>query len=139
MKRNVFRVDWLIPVLGIVLVLGGYSLTKSYHGALEDIRLGQQFNAIIDRLTGDCRLSRVLSEAQAAGCAVTAQSLDELLATDMATLNAELQSAEPQARALAEACFEYIARRRHQNAPLASQLATPRLGERTLASAAPGN
>jgi hypothetical protein len=143
MKTNVFRADWLIPVLGIVLLVGGYSVTKSYYGTLEDIHLGEQFNATIDRLRGDCRLSRVLSEAQDTGCTVTAQSLDELLVTDMAALNAELQSAQPQARALAEVCFEYIARRRAQNPPLAShlpagrevlQLAGPRLAEQTLGS-----
>ena len=70
----------VFAVLGIVLLVGGYSLTKSYYGALEEIRLGEQFHATIDRLSGGCRLSRVLSEAQDVGCTVTAQSLGELLA-----------------------------------------------------------
>ena len=148
MKPNVFRADWLVAVLGIVLLVGGYSLTKSYYGALEEIRLGEQFHATIDRLSGGCRLSRVLSEAQDVGCTVTAQSLGELLAADMAALNVELQSAQPEGRALAASCFEYIVRRRAQNTLLTGQLpadrqpvppSAPWLAEWTLASAAPGN
>ena len=148
MKTNVFKVDWLIPVLGLALVGGGYALTKSYLGVQAEIRAEEQLMATIDRLAEDCRLTQVLLDAQDTGCTVTARSLDELLSANLAAVNADLASAEPQAQAMAEACFKHIARRRSQNSPTAANLpagrndlplAAPVVAGHTLASAAPGN
>jgi hypothetical protein len=148
MKTNVFKVDWLIPVLGLALVGGGYALTKSYLGLQAEIRAEEQLMVTINRLAEDCRLTQVLLEAQDTGCTVTARSLDELLSANIAAVSSELTSADPQAQAIAEACFKHIARRRSQNSPMAANLpagrgdlplAAPRVPEQTLASASPGN
>ncbi len=152
MKTNVFKVDWLIPVLGLALVGGGYALTKSYLGLQAEIRAEEQLMATIDRLAEDCRLTQVLLQAQDTGCAVAAQSLDELLSANIAAVSSDLASAEPQAQAqaqaMAEACFKHIARRRSQNSPMAANLpagrgdlplAAPSVPGQTLASASPGN
>jgi hypothetical protein len=148
MKANVFRVDWLIPVLGLALVGGGYALTKSYLGFKEEIRSEEQLVVIADHLLEDCRLSRILMQAQDSGCAATARSLDELLAANIVAVNSELTSAGTRGRALAEACFQHIARQRSQNSPAAAdwpagrsdrQLVAPVVFGQELASAYPGN
>ena len=54
MKTRTFKIDWLIPVLGIALVGGGYFTVKSYLGLQEQIRSGEQFAATVDRLWEDC-------------------------------------------------------------------------------------
>jgi hypothetical protein len=127
---------------------GGYALTKRYLGLNEDIRAGEQMLAITDRLAGGCQLTRALLEAQDSGCVVTARRLDDLLTANLEAVSAGLASAGPQARAIAEACFDHIARQRLQRAPAAAHLpagqgdlppGAPGVRRPTLASASPGN
>jgi hypothetical protein len=119
MKTRVFRIDWLIPVLGIALVGGGYFPMKSYLGLQEQIRSWEQLEATMDRLLECCDLSRVMVQAQSGGCASTARSLYELVAANLATESAGLASADPDARAVVERVAEYIDRRRSESPPMA--------------------
>jgi hypothetical protein len=146
MKTNIYRIDWLIPVLGIALVGGAYCLTKSYLGLQEGIRSGQQYSATVDRLIEDCHLNRIVMQADDSGCAVTARSLDELLSANIATDNSQLASADTDTRAIVEVCFKYIARQRSQNSPVGADLpagrsdreaAVQQILTQTLASARP--
>jgi hypothetical protein len=146
MKTNIYRIDWLIPVLGIALVGGGYFLTKSYLGLKEGMRSGEQCSATVDRLVEDLRLNQILMQAENGGCAETARSLDELLSANIADENSQLASADSDTRAMVAFCFKHIARQRSQNSPVGADLpagrsdreaAAPKILTQTLASASP--
>jgi hypothetical protein len=122
MKANLLRTNWLIPVLGIALVGGGYPLAKSYLRFSEEIRAESQSGAIVDCLLEDYNLSRVLMQLQSGDCAAPARSLDELLSANIMTINSQLASVDPQTRAVAEACFDHMGRQRAQSLPLAAGL-----------------
>ena len=147
MKARTFGTDWLIPVLGIALVGGGYFPMKSYLGLQELILSAEQYSATVDRFREDCDLSQVLKQAHASGCATTARRLDELLSANLATYGARLASADPNTQGLAEAVTRYIDRRRSESNPTAGDIPAGRSeGEvagqstlmPTLASASPG-
>ena len=119
MKTGTFRIDWLIPVLGIALVGGGYFPVKSYLGLQEQIRSCERFEATTDRLWEYCDLGRVMVQAQSGGCASTARSLYELVAANLATESAGLAPADSDTRVLVERVAEYIDRRRPESPPMA--------------------
>jgi hypothetical protein len=148
MKTRTFGADWLIPLLGIVLVGGSYFSVKSYLGFAEQLDFEERFEATMDRLWEDCDLSRILVQAQASGCATTARSLDELLSANVATHSARLTSADPDTRGLVEAYTGFIDRRRSESTPMAGDaragrsdrgVAGRRLLAQTLANASPGD
>ncbi len=120
MKTDMFKADWLALVAGIALAGGGFALTKSYLGYREEVRSEAQFVGIVDQLLEECRLNRILTQAQDSGCTATAQSLDELLTANIVAVNSELALADTRTRVLAEACFQHIAHRRAQHSPTAA-------------------
>lgn len=147
MKARTFGADWLIPVLGIALVGGGYFPVKSYLGFQEQIRSGEQYSVTMDRFWEDCDLCQVLKQAHGSGCAATARRLDELLSANLATYSARLASANPNTHGLVEAVTRFIDRRRSESNPTAGAMPAGRSeGEvagqntsmSTLASASPG-
>ena len=147
MKTRTLRIDWLIPVLGIALVGGGYLPMKSYLGFKEQIGSEEQFSATMDCLWEDCDLSQMLIQAQASGCATTARSLDELLSAKVATDSARLASADRDTRGLVEDFPRFIDRRRSESTRMAGdvpagrserEIAGQRVLTQTLASASPG-
>jgi hypothetical protein len=147
MKTRTFSKDWLIPVVGIVLVGGGYFPMKSYLGFQEQIRSGEQFAATVDRLWEDCDLTRLLMQAQESGCATTARSVDELLSAHLATDSPRVASDHPGIRALVEVFTTFIDRRRSASTPMAGavpagrsdrEVAGQRILTQTLASTSPG-
>ncbi len=147
MKTRTFRIDWLIPVLGIALVGGGYFPMKSYLGLQEQTRSAEQFKATVDLLWEDVDLSRLLMQAQGSGCATTARSLDELLSAHLATDSPRLASAAPETRALVQVVARFVDRRRSESTPMAGdvpaggsdrEVAGQRILTQTLASAFPG-
>jgi hypothetical protein len=119
MKTRTFRVDWLIPVLGIALVGGGYFPMKSYLGLQKQIRSGEEFMATVDRLWEDCDLSLIMAQAQYSGCAVAGRSMDELLRAHFAGDRLRFASADPHARAVVQIVSEFIDRRRSESPPMA--------------------
>ena len=147
MKTRTFRADWLIPVLGIALVGGGYFPMRSYLGLQEQIRAGEQYSVTVDRFREDCDLSQILMQAHVSGCAMTARNLDELLSANVATYSARLASANPNTQGLVEAVTRFIDRRRSESNRMAgdipagrseSEVAGQRILMPTLASASPG-
>jgi hypothetical protein len=128
MKTRTFKIDWLIPVLGIVLAGGGYFTVNAYRGFQEQIRSGEQFAATVDRLWEDVDLGRLLMQAQGSGCATTARSVDELLSARLATDSPRLASADSEARAMAERVGEVISRWRSNSLPMAGDLPGGRSG-----------
>jgi hypothetical protein len=135
MKTNAFRVNWLIPLLGIALFGVGYPLSKSYLSYQEQIRSGEQMYATVGRLIEDCNLSQVLIQAQNGGCEMTARRLDELLAANIMTEGAQLASADAQTRALADFIFDRVARLSPLGSSMPSGMSQ---GRSDLQSAAPG-
>lgn len=136
MKTRTFRADWLIPVLGIALVGGGYFAMRSYLGLQEQIRAGEQYSATVDRFWADCDLSQVLMQAHASGCGTTARRLDELLSANVATYSARLASANPSTQGLVEAVTGFIDRRRSESNPTAGDMPAS-LSEREVAGQRP--
>jgi hypothetical protein len=120
MKTRTFRIDWLIPVLGIALVGGAYFPIKSYLGLQEEVRSNEQLTVTLDCLREACGLSQVLTEAQAGGCVVAASGLDELLVANLATDGVRIASADPETRGLLEAFTRFIDRRRSESASMAA-------------------
>jgi hypothetical protein len=117
MKRRMIKIDWLAPVLGLILVGGGYAATKTYLELDEKIRSGEQFIATLDGLMEDCNLNRLQMQAQNSGCASTASNLDELLSARIVRVNSELESADPRTRAFVGFCYNHIARLRSRSSP----------------------
>ena len=147
MKTRTFRIDWLIPVLGIALVGGGYFAVKSYLGFQEQIRSQEELAATVDRFRVQCGLSGIMVQAQSGGCASTARSLDELLSANLATDIDRLASADTDTRALVEVVTRFINRRRSESSPMAGdvpaggsdhEVAGQRILTQTLANAFPG-
>jgi hypothetical protein len=147
MKNNTFKIRWLIPALGIALVGGGYGLTKTYLGYQEQIRSSEQLVVIVDHLVEGIHLNQILKQAQDTGCHEAAGSLDKLLAANIVAVNAELPSADAQARVLADVLFKHLAQQRSQNSPTGTagavglsdrQLPAPGAVRQALASLSPG-
>jgi len=114
--------NWLIPVLGIVLVGGGYAARSTYLGFQQSIEANAQFAETMDRVDEACSLLRIQTQFQGGGCPEAARRVDESLATSVATLDRELASSDEQTRCLVNAFFEYRARHQAQNPPTAAIL-----------------
>jgi hypothetical protein len=147
MQTSTFKIDWLIPVLGIALVGGGYFPMKSYLGFQEELRSNDQLTVTLERLREDCDLSQILTQAQAGGCSVAARGLDEVLSANLATHSARLASSDADTRGLLEAVVSFIDRRRSESASMAAdglvghsdrEVAGQRNLTQTLASASTG-
>jgi hypothetical protein len=92
-------------------------------------------SAIVDRLM-ETASSRGLAGAQDSGCVVTARR--GRLSANITTMNADLESADAQARAMAGACFNYLARRRSQNSPIGANVPAGRSDLQLMAPMVPG-
>jgi hypothetical protein len=147
MNTRTFRIDWLIPVLGIALVGGAYFPMKSYREYQEQIRYGEQSIATWDHLWEMVDLSQIMGQAQAGGCAMTALSLDGLLSASLWTESDQLPPADTNDRVLVEAVARFIDRRRPDSTPMAGgvraggserEVAGQRILTQTLAGASPG-
>ena len=147
MKTKTLRINWLIPVLGIALVCGGYFAMKSYSEFQEQIRYAEQSIATCDRLWEKVDLSQIMVQAQHGGCSMTALSLDGLLSASLWTESGQLAPADTNERAMVEVVTRFIDRRRPESTPTAGgvraggseqEVAGQRILTQTLASASPG-
>jgi hypothetical protein len=149
MKTNAVRMNWLIPVLGIVLVGGGYAARSTYLGFQQTIDADAEFAETVDRVDEACSLLRIQTQFQGGGCPEAARRVDESLAATVATLDQERASpANEQTRSMLNAFFEYMAHHQAQNPPMAAilpaqrgvtEMGDQRLLAQALAAAAPGN
>jgi hypothetical protein len=142
MNTNASRITWIILVLGIVLVGGGYPLAKSYLGFEAIIRSEPQTLATSEGLTQTVALNRIRARAQHSGCAAVGSSLDELLAVNIASVNAQLESVDPWTQDTVRNVLNWVARVRSQQSPKAAGLPVSRsereVAAQTLATASPG-
>jgi len=122
MRTRTFRISWLVAVLGIALVCGGYFAVKSYLGYTEQIASGARFDATLDRCFETVHLGGLLGKAQGSRCMDTARGLDDLLSTRLAAEWARVESAGRDAQTLMEAMAKFIDRRRSEGPPLAGNM-----------------
>jgi hypothetical protein len=148
MKTNTVRMNWLIPLLGVVLVVGGLTAGRSYLGFQQTIDTHLQFQATLQQVDEACRLLQIQTQVQKGGCAGSVPSLDESLSGSLVTLDRELASPNERTRDVVNVFFEFMARHQSQRSPAAASLpAAPRVTElgaqkivaQTLASASLGN
>ena len=122
MITNTFRMNWLIPLLGIVLVGGGYSASRSYLGLQQKIDAAVQFQATLEHIEDTCSLLQMQAQLQSGGCAGSAPGLDERLSGSVANLDRELASPDEQTRDTLRIFFDFMARHQSQNSPKAARL-----------------
>jgi hypothetical protein len=148
MKTSTVRMNWLIPLLGVVLLGGGFAGARSYLGFEQQIGTDLEFQATIDRIGEACDLLQVQRQFHNGGCPEAARRLDECLSASVVTLNRELASPDEQTQVMLNVFFEFMARHQSQRSPAAASLhAAPRVTElgaqkivaQTLASASLGN
>lgn len=123
-KTNTVRMNWLILLLGIVLVSGGYAARRSYLGFERRIAANQQFTETAGRVSEACALLRIGTQLQGGGCPGAAQRLEEHLSASVASLQDELASADERTREMIEDFFKHMARMQSQNPPMAVSLPT---------------
>ena len=116
MKTKCFKVDWLIPVLGIAVVAGCLVAATTCRELERRARAEEAFIPALDRLSYDHTLSLVLKTLHEGEVDKAAQRLDLLLCWDILRADAELASADPRTRAWAQEFFGRIARARPKNA-----------------------
>jgi len=119
--------NWLIPVLGIVLVGGGYAARSTYLGFQESIDANAQFAETIDRVDEACRLLRIQRQFQGGACPEAASRVDDSLDATVATLHHELESpATEQTRIMLNIFFDHLAHHQAQNHAMAASLPAQR-------------
>jgi hypothetical protein len=116
MKTNIairnIKIDWLIPLLGIALVVGGLLAAVSYLDMERKVHSAEALAATLDNLYQDQKLSAVLKTIHEGDVAVAAQQLDLLLCDNILRLNSELASADDRTRTYVEDAFRRMARLR---------------------------
>ena len=115
-KLRCFRIDWLIPVLGIGMVAGFVVAATTYRELERQAHAGEIFMPALDCLSHDLTLSLVLKTLHDGEVDRAAQRLDLLLCWDILRADAELASADAQTRAWTEEMLRRIARVRPKTA-----------------------
>ena len=88
MKTRYRRLEWLIPVLGIGLVVGGMMAATTYVRLERDTQSAQSLANTLEHLYQDQTISLALRKIRAGEVAAAAQQLDVLLCDDVLQLNA---------------------------------------------------
>jgi hypothetical protein len=99
----------LIPWLGIAVVAGGVAAVATYLNVEQKTQSSEAFVAIMDRLIQEQHLCSAVKRIHDGDVAGAAQGLDLLLCGDILLTSAELESADPQTRALAQKVFRRLA------------------------------
>jgi len=115
MKTKYPRINWLILLLGAVLVTAGFAAAATYLDLERKNHSGEAFMATLDRLYQVQRLSAALKTLHDGDAGTAVQRLDLLLCDNILTLNSELASADDRQRACAKDVFTRIARLRPKN------------------------
>ena len=125
MKTSCFKMDWLIPVLGIAVVAGCLLAATNYRALERQAHTEEVFMPALDRLSRAHNLSLVLKTLHGGEVDKAARELDRLLCWDILGADAELASADARTRAWAGDMFRRIARVRPKTAEGAPVSSTP--------------
>ena len=93
-KTRCFRIDWLIPVLGIGVVAGFLVAATSYRAFQRQADVEGAFMPTLDRLSHDHTLRLALKTLHDGRVDEAAQRLDLLLCWEILRADAELASAD---------------------------------------------
>jgi hypothetical protein len=115
MKTRDTKADWLVPVLGIVLVAVGVAVAASYVDLERKIHRGEEMTAMLDHLYQDQQLSAVLRLMKNGEAAAAARSLDLVLCDNVLLINAQLAAADEPTQVFARDTFARIAAVRPKN------------------------
>ena len=116
MKTKYLKMNWLILLVGMVLVAAGFAAGTTYLDLARKIHSDEVFSATLDRIYQSQRLSAVLKTLHDGDVATAAQRLDLLLCDNILIINSELASADDLKRAYVKDAFRKIARLRPTNA-----------------------
>jgi len=112
MNARCFRVDWLIPALGIGIVVGFALAAMTYRVLERQADAELVFMPVLDRLCQDHNLSLALKMYHDGRVDEAAARLDLLLCWDVLRADAELARADARTRAWTEDILRKIARAR---------------------------
>jgi len=118
MKTKYRGIDWLILLLGMGVVAGGFAAATTYLGLERKIHSGEVCAVILDRLYQDQKLSAALKTLHDGDAATAAQRLDLLLCDNILRIHSELASADDRTRAYVKDEFARIARLRPRNSDI---------------------
>jgi len=116
MKTDSIRINWMMPVVGIVLTACALMAAAPYLGIKRFNHASQDFGATLDRLYQDQKLSAALKEIHKGDVGTAAQRLDMMLCNDIVRVNSQLGSASDAERVFVRGIFARIARVRPNNA-----------------------
>src|ERR1035438_2615996 len=134
MKTRYLKIDWLIPVLGIAVVVGSLVAGTAYLNLERKIHANEALTATLDRLYQDHQLSVALKTIHNGAVAAGTQRLDLLLCGHILTTNSELGSADPRTRTIVEDAFRKIARIRPKSAHTTAAASTQECSEEQAAA-----
>ena len=104
-----------IPLLGIVLVVGGIMAAATYRDLERKSQAAQAFMVTLDRLWHDQQLSAALKTIREGDVDAAAQRLDLLLCDDILAVDSQLASANNTDRGYVQDVLATIARLRPRN------------------------
>ena len=122
MRTNTVGMNWLIPLLGVVLLGGGYAAARSYLRFEQMISADGQLIATLDRIDEAHSLLLIQRQLQGGGCPEAVHYVDGCLSASVATLECELTSPDERTRAILRLFLERMGRVRSENSPMAARL-----------------
>jgi hypothetical protein len=109
MKTRYLKMNWLIPLLGIAVVVGSVVAATTYLDLERKADAEEAFTATLDRLYQDHQLSAALKAIHEGEVKKAARLLDFLLCDGILRIDSELVSADARTRAFVEDAFRRIA------------------------------
>lgn len=119
---KIVKVNWLIPLLGVVLVGGGYKAARSFVGFNQTLVEESRFEETIDRMLENERLFLIQAQFQSGGCPNAAGCVAEGLSESVTLLESELASPEERTRTVVARFLEHLAHMRSQHVRIAASL-----------------
>jgi hypothetical protein len=110
MKTSYFNKNWVIPLLGIAVAVGGITARTTYLGLERQTRSADVLQNMLDHLHQDQKLSLALKKIHDGDVTAAARQLDVLLCDDIIRLNSDLEWADGHTKTCVEDVFRRIAR-----------------------------
>jgi hypothetical protein len=109
MKTISLRINWLVPFVGIAVVVGTMVATRTYVELERKADAADAFGGTLDRMFHDQELSMALEQIQRGEVAAAAQRLDRLLCQDVIRADSDLDNADALTRATVQDALRRIA------------------------------
>lgn len=109
MKTKYLEIDWLVPLVGIAVVVGGIVAARTYFDLERKTQADEALAQTVGRLYQDQKVNAALKLIHDGDMKGAAQRLDALLCEDILRLNRELASADARTRAFMEDALRRMA------------------------------